>query len=211
MQDTTEAVIARYTRTVYSVALTHTGNRSDADDVFQEVFLAYHRAHPVFNSEEHRKAWLLRTTLNHCLKVTQGPWRTRTAALTEEGQAGAAAHAAENNGHPAVEDFTLQTERQDLIFRAMQALPPAQRTVIHLFYFEDLPVQDIAEILDEQPGTVKTRLSRARAQMREQMQAMQLAEDSLLGGHRGGQQGGQQSGQRGGRQDSMQDGLQQAQ
>jgi RNA polymerase sigma-70 factor (ECF subfamily) len=168
MQDTTEAVIARYTRTVYSVALTHTGNRADADDVFQEVFLAYHRAHPVFVSEEHRKAWLLRTTLNHCLKVTQGAWRTRTAALDEAALAGAGAEA---NGRHSVEDVTLASEQQDLIFRAMQALPPDYRTAIHLFYFEDLPVATIAEVLDVQPGTVKTRLSRARAMMREQMQA----------------------------------------
>jgi RNA polymerase sigma-70 factor (ECF subfamily) len=179
MQDTTEAVIARYTRTVYSVALTHTGNRSDADDVFQEVFLAYHRAHPVFNSEEHRKAWLLRTTLNHCLKVTQGSWRGRTAALDE---GAAAAGAADNGGRHAQEDFTLKTEQQDLIFRALQALPAQYRTVIHLFYLEDLPIATVAEVLDEQPGTVKTRLSRARALMREQMQATQQLEKEAVNG-----------------------------
>ena len=65
-----EAVIARYADTVYRTAYAQTGSRMDADDVFQEVFLRYVKARPVFENEEHRKAWLLRVTVNCARDVT---------------------------------------------------------------------------------------------------------------------------------------------
>ena len=63
-QEETEAVIARYQSMVYGLAFAKTGSGADADDVFQEVFLAYWNAQTKFRDEEHRKAWLLRTTMN---------------------------------------------------------------------------------------------------------------------------------------------------
>ncbi|MDR3308205.1 MAG: sigma-70 family RNA polymerase sigma factor, partial [Coriobacteriales bacterium] len=180
-----EAVVRRYTSTVYGVALTHTGNRSDADDVFQEVFLAYHRSNPALTSEEHRKAWLIRTTLNLSLKVTQGSWRQKVvpfATLRETGPASkhepfdlAAApplggSASETTARPA--DFAFETTTQDLVFDALHGLPETYRSVLHLFYFDDLPVKAIAALLDLEPGAVKTRLSRGRDLMREKLKGV---------------------------------------
>ena len=70
-----DAIIDRYQDTVYGLALARTGSRSDADDVFQEVFLAYHQCGKTFRDEEHRKAWLLRTTINQSRRVTSSSWR----------------------------------------------------------------------------------------------------------------------------------------
>ena len=57
-------VMDRYQTTVYGLALARLGSPADADDVFQEVFLAYFQSVKTFRDEEHRKAWLLRTTMN---------------------------------------------------------------------------------------------------------------------------------------------------
>ena len=78
-----ESIIDRYQDTVYGLALARTGNRADADDVFQEVFLAYCQCGKVFRDEEHRKAWLLRTTVNQSRRVTASSWRQRTVPLSE--------------------------------------------------------------------------------------------------------------------------------
>ena len=59
-----DAALAQYGDTVYRLAFAYTRNRADADDVFQEVFLRYFRRAPAFETEEHRKAWLLRVTIN---------------------------------------------------------------------------------------------------------------------------------------------------
>ena len=59
-----EEVMKRYQNMVFRLAYSYTRSRSDAQDMCQEVFLRYFRKRPRFDSEEHRKAWLLRVTLN---------------------------------------------------------------------------------------------------------------------------------------------------
>jgi RNA polymerase sigma-70 factor (ECF subfamily) len=161
----TEAVVAAYTKTVYGVALTHTRCSADADDVFQEVFLAYHRAHPVFNDEEHRKAWLLRTTINFALKMTQSSWAKKT--IVKDIEQDSLPYSAQQ------EQFGFHTEEQDELYAAIRALSDDCRTAIYLFYFEDLSIAKIAAILDEQEGTIKTRLSRARSKLRQLLEPEQ--------------------------------------
>ena len=78
-----DSIIDRYQNTVYGLALARTGNRADADDVFQEVFLAYCQCGKTFRDEEHRKAWLLRTTINQSRRVTSSSWRQKTVPLSE--------------------------------------------------------------------------------------------------------------------------------
>ena len=73
-----EVLIERYRQLIYGIALSGTGNAHDAEDVFQETFLAYYRAKKSFRSEEHRRAWLIRTACNHCKKITGSTWRKRT-------------------------------------------------------------------------------------------------------------------------------------
>jgi len=178
-----EQVVSMYTSTVYGVALTHTANRADADDVFQEVFTAYWRSKPVLTSEEHRKAWLIRTTLNQSLKITQSSWAKKTVYAdveqpTTAGRGYCPTQEWDNSPVPppqaaAQEDFSFQTEQQEALYAAVRSLPTAYRTVVMLFYFEDLSIAQIAAALEEEQGTVKTRLSRARAQLRERMTSRQ--------------------------------------
>lgn len=77
-----EQIIDRYQSMVYGLAFAKTGSRADADDVFQEVFLAYFQANKTFRDEEHRKAWLLRTTLNLSRRVTASSWRKKVLPLS---------------------------------------------------------------------------------------------------------------------------------
>lgn len=153
----THAVVLRYQRMVYGIALSHTGCRGDADDAFQDVFLAYHRRHPEFRSEEHRKAWLITTTLNCARQLSSSSWRTRVVPLAPD-----AAEA-------APEQFEFATVEQNLVFAALRTLSQPYRTVLHLFYFEDLAIARIAEVLDLSVATVKMRLSRGRRMMRDQL------------------------------------------
>lgn len=152
----THAVVLRYQRMVYGIALTHTACRGDADDVFQEVFLAYHRRQPECRSEEHRKAWLITTTLNCARQLSRSSWRTRVVPFAPD-QA------------PVVEQFEFATVEQNVLFSALRTLPETYRAVLHLFYFEDLAIAGIAEALNLSVGTVKMRLSRGRCLMRDRL------------------------------------------
>ena len=148
-----ETVIQRYKATVYSVALSYVNNREDADDIFQEVFLIYFRTNPQFNEEEHRKAWLIRTTINCSKRVVDSTYRKRTVRLDEMEE----------------ESFQFQTKEENAVYVALQALPEKYRTVLHLFYFEDMSIDMICKVLDLKSSTVKVQLMRGREMMKEKL------------------------------------------
>lgn len=139
----TEAVIRQYADTVYRLAYAYVRNKHDADDVFQEVFLRYLKRAPAFESEEHRKAWLLRVTINRA-KTQLAKRRIRG---TYEGE----------DSVPFTAPETLE------LHEALKALPPKYRTVLHLFYYEDCTAEQIGALLNRKPATVRTQLTRARA------------------------------------------------
>ena len=148
-----ETVIQRYKATVYSVALSYVNNREDADDIFQEVFLIYFRTNPQFKEEEHRKAWLIRTTINCSKRVVDSTYRKRTVPLDEMEE----------------ESFQFQTKEENAVYVALQALPEKYRTVLHLFYFEDMSIDMICKVLDLKSSTVKVQLMRGREMMKEKL------------------------------------------
>ena len=137
-----ETAVRRYADTVYRLAYARTGSREDAEDVFQEVFLRYVRKKPTFQDEEHRKAWLIRVTVN-CAKSLRGSfWNRRTEGLNE------------NLVFDSVKDYDLYYE--------LMRLKPQEREVIHLFYYEDMTSKQIAQALGVTEAAVRTRLTRAR-------------------------------------------------
>lgn len=151
-----EEVIARYKSTVFGLALAKTGSRADAEDVFQNVCLAYYQSGKPFADENHRRAWLLRTTLNQCKQIAGSGWRRRTVPL-EEGQEG------------REEDFTFQTAEENVVWQALQELDESLRLPIYLFYFQELTTRQIAQVLGVGEGAVRMRLSRGRARLRESL------------------------------------------
>ena len=144
-----DAVVRTYADMVYKIAYRYVFNPTDAEDVFSETFLRYFKKERTFESEEHRKAWLIRVTIN-CAKELLSE-RTQSEELNEE-IAGA-------------EEKTSQDEILAL-HEAIEALPEHQKEVIKLFYLQELSVREIAEILGKNENTVKVTLSRARERLR---------------------------------------------
>ncbi len=146
-EERTQAV-ERWGDMVWRLALARTANVPDAEDVFQEVFLRFFRHEDELQSDEHRKAWLIRCTVNRANSLLSSPWRRRTLPLEVAAQVG-------------VEDEYRE------VYSAVLSLPARYRAVIHLHYFEGLSVAEIAEALDLPEGTVKSQLSRGRAFLRD--------------------------------------------
>ena len=155
-----DSIIDRYQNMVYGLALARTGSRADSDDVFQEVFLAYCQSGKTFRDEEHRKAWLLRTTVNQCRRVTSSSWRQKTVPLSER------------EDEPV--QFREQSENE--VWSALQELAVDYRLPIYLFYFQELSTQEIAKTLSIRPGTVRMRLTRGREQLREKLKGVYFNE-----------------------------------
>ncbi|MCL2638807.1 MAG: sigma-70 family RNA polymerase sigma factor [Oscillospiraceae bacterium] len=158
MHNEINEIISTYKKTVYSVALSNTRSKHDADDVFQEVFLVYFRKNPVFKDEEHRKAWLIRTTLNHCKKITLSTWRKKTVSLVGGDVLGA----------PEL-TYQFSSNEENEVHAALRALPEKYRTVLHLFYFEQYKTEEIGRILKTSTVNVRVRLKRGRDLIREKL------------------------------------------
>ena len=148
MQEHPEDTIRQYSDMVYRLAYARAGNRQDADEIYQEVFLRYIRKKPVFQNDAHEKAWFLKVTVNCANSLWRSPWKRFTEPLNDE-------------LIPAAEDPGID------LSSALRKLPAHYREVIHLFYYEELSTAEIGQILHRKTSTVRTQLTRARAILKE--------------------------------------------
>ena len=142
--------VEKYFDTVYRLALSQTKDAQRADDVLQEVFLRYIRTDKPFESEEHIKAWLIRVTINCAKSSFTNSWYKKTVPLTE--------------------DIAFEIPEQEELYNIVAKLPKKYRTVIHLFYYEDLSVKEIAEITKSKESTVKSQLHRGREMLKSMLE-----------------------------------------
>ena len=147
---------------VYSLALVQTGSRADAEDVYQDVFLRLATSEARFNDSEHLKAWLLRVAVNRCRDLARTSWFRRVTPF-EDAPEKECAHL--QTAPSAAEEATRAFETQELR-RAVARLKPKLREVVYLHYAEELDCNEIAQLLETRPSTVRTRLQRARDQLR---------------------------------------------
>ena len=143
-----EALLDTYGNSILRLAYSYLHNQSDAEEVLQDTLIRFLQAAPAFENETHEKAWLLRVAGN-LSKNRIGYNRVRDAdELNEE---------------------LAAEQREDLSFvwEAVRSLPVKYREVIHLFYHEGYQTAEIASILRENEATVRSRLSRGRAMLRD--------------------------------------------
>lgn len=149
-----DEVVDKYADMVYRLAFSHLKTKSSADDVFQDVFLRYISKPRDFESEEHRKAWLIRVTINCCKSMwsRSQAWSRKTEPLTE-----------------LTEMIPLATEEESELYEVLMTLPMKYRTVIHLFYYEDLSIKQISSAIRVKESTIRTWLTRGRATLKEKL------------------------------------------
>lgn len=151
-KDIFQYAVGQYQDMVYRIALYQFGVPQDAEDVVQEVFLRLYTAEKPFESGEHLRRWLIRVTVNVCRDVLKSPWRKRRVPL---------------EAVPDQPVFDKPEERE--LYQAVMALPEKYRTVLDLFYYEELSTKEIGALLGLRQSAVTTRLSRARELLKQQL------------------------------------------
>ena len=144
--------VDKYLDMVYRLAYAKTGNKADAEDVSQTVFLQLLSRNPEIQSEEHLKHWLIRVTANESVSLFRSAWRRCTLPLEEQ-------LLASTDANP----------ENDILDAALASLSARHRVVVHLFYYEEMTAQEIAAVLGIRPETVRERLHRARKKLKQQM------------------------------------------
>ncbi len=163
-----ETLVLRYQRQVYNLALRMVGNDADAQDLSQEAFVRAWRALDSFQFSSQFSTWLYRLTSNICIDFLRAQKRRKAVSLTvlqdEEDQQWDMP-----DGQPLPESQLIAREEQQAIAKAMAALDPEYRQVLTLRIVNDCSYQQIGAILGIREGTVKSRLSRAREQLRKKL------------------------------------------
>ncbi len=134
---------------IYRLAFSYTKNTLDADDIVQSVFIKLYKNFDKFSDDISIKKWLTKVTINECKTLFLSAWKRKMVPITIKEE-------------PAIKE-KIDTNLIDALFK----LPKKYRIVLFLFYYEDYKIKEIAELLNVKEETIKTRLSRARSQLKD--------------------------------------------
>lgn len=166
-----EALVALHSRRVYNLALGYTGRHHDAEEIAQTVFVKVWKALPQFRGASAFSTWLYRLTLNACTDHYRRERKRRGDLSLDDPDLSPIRDAA-----PSPEEIVIQREEEAILRKALAELPEQHRVILILREMDGLDYQEIAQVLELQVGTVKSRLARARRALREKL----LAEGNLL-------------------------------
>ncbi len=152
MKQPIQELIECYQNNLYAVAFNVCKNAEDAEDVVQDTFIQYHTSKKDFENEQHIRAWLIRVTINKAKNMNHTFWRQNKMSLEDY-----------------METLTFETPESEYLFETVMRLPKKYRIVIHLYYYEDYIIREIADILKISESNVKVRLSRGRMMLKESL------------------------------------------
>lgn len=155
---TEECFVSAYKRNsqrLFLIALSFTKSHTDSEDILQNVFCKLLNYKGVFEDDVHMDKWLTVVCVNESKNHIKSFFRKNVTSLDE-----------------AKELYTFDNVKDFSLFEAVMSLPKNERIVVHLFYYEDMAIKDIANILHISESAVKTRLSRARQHLK-----LKLGED----------------------------------
>ena len=167
-----EQLLLLHQKKVYNLCLRMSANPDDALDLSQEAFIKAWRSIGQYQFEASFSTWLFRLTSNVCIDFLRRKKRRQETSLTEsyddsdEGEEFSLPDTA-----PLPEEQAITNETKIALAQAMERLGPEHREILQLRVVENLPYEQIAEILDIRVGTVKSRLARARLSLRKILKA----------------------------------------
>lgn len=144
-----EKIVLTHSKRLLSASYAILKSVPSAEDAVQEAFVKLITKKPIFNDDEHEKAWLLRVTVNISLNMLKK---------------------SKVNGDLVESDVIYTDDSDSLLLESVLSLPVQYRTVIHLYYYEGYSIKEISSILRIPSATVGTRLARARKILKKELE-----------------------------------------
>ncbi len=163
-------LVNQYDRNIYRLALNITGNQADAEDVLQETFLKAYTRLRLFQGHSRFYTWLVRIAINEALMELRRRRAGRSIPLDQPIETGEDELPREIEGWDEnPEELYAQQELREILAEALERLEPAFRSVFVLRDVEDLSTAETAALLNLSVSAVKSRLMRARLELRERL------------------------------------------
>lgn len=153
-------LIEEYGNDVLRIATVILKSKELAEDVYQETFLRVVRSYSSYRRESSEKTWIISIAVNICRDYIRSAWKRRVVVTDDF-----LTYTADSDTEEIIEK---RSEKQALI-NAIMKLPDKYREIIHLFYYQEMGVNDIAKVLRIPGGTVKSRLFKARTLLHDMM------------------------------------------
>ncbi len=153
MRESVDVLVDKYKNNLFGIAFNICKNMQDAEDIVQDTFIGYLTTEKDFETLEHIRAWLIRVTINKAKNKNISLFRRKTVPFEDY-----------------METLTFESEEASELFITVMNLPEKYRVVIHLFYYEDYSIKEIADILKLSKSNVKVRLSRGRTLLKNTLQ-----------------------------------------
>ncbi|NUQ82398.1 MAG: sigma-70 family RNA polymerase sigma factor [Bacteroidetes bacterium] len=163
-----EALLRRFQDKVMRTAYGYTGNQSDAEDIFQDTFAEVIRSIGTFRGESELGTWIYRITIRKAQehhRRKQRKWMFSWFSDSED----ESADPADPDGHTP-ESLYIGHEDLENVRQAVNRLPDLQRQAITLFYFNDLPYQEVAAVMETSVSSVESLLFRARRNLKKTLE-----------------------------------------
>lgn len=145
-RDDIDATIIMYSDTIYKIAFSYTKEKAISEDILQDVLIKYMTDSTYFNGVEHKKAWLIRVTINECKRFYRTIWNKRRISLEDV--------------------YPFQDPEKHEVFYAVMDLPPKYRLPIHLYYYEEMSTKEISSALNIKESTIRSLLFRGRKMLK---------------------------------------------
>lgn len=161
-----EYLVDKFLPDIVRLALVYVKNMEDAEDIGQQVFVTYLHKKPVFIDGEHAKRWLFKVAVN----LAKNTMRSKKNMANFDDYANVL--------------FTYDTDyglddRENEVVQAVMRLKPSYREVVHLYYYDGYDTNEISKILLIPHATVRTRLARARTELKKDLEGGEFCERQL--------------------------------
>ena len=158
-----DEIMNQYGQEILQLAYSYVNNKAIAEDLTQDIFVKCYKNLHTYSGKSKLRTWLWRIAINHC-KDFHRSWYNKNVIIAGEEMP--------SNGtkKELVEQTVIQKEEDDELIAAIMNLPIKYREVIYLFYYEELPLKEIALVTDAGLNTVKTRLRRAKELLKEELE-----------------------------------------
>ncbi|AYF05164.1 MULTISPECIES: sigma-70 family RNA polymerase sigma factor [Bacillus] len=150
-----DEIMNKYGQEVLQLVYSYVNNKEVAEDVTQDIFVKCYKSFHTYKGKSNVKTWLWRIAINQCKDHIKS-WYNKKVIVTGDESAYMGIQ------NDSVEQTVMQNAEDRELASAVMKLPIKYREVIYLFYYEELPIKEIAIVIDVKENTIKTRLKKAK-------------------------------------------------